>query len=150
DRWAKGSGLWDKAADRRKVWVRVLGILAAILGAIGVIGGGAAAAMASGPGGIGVGGIGAALAGGGFGMALRAWELKVRTPKGSGMFLRVESFRRFLHESEASHAEDAANRGLLREYTAWAMAVGEIDHWKKAVEKSTIIPESAGLNYVFL
>jgi uncharacterized membrane protein len=94
--------------------------------------------------------IAAALAGGGFAAALRAWELRVRTPKGSGVFLRVESFRRFLHESEASHAEDAANRGLLREYTAWAMAVGEIDHWKKAVGASTVIPQSAGLNYVLL
>ena len=71
-------------------------------------------------------------------------------PPGSGLWLRVESFRRFLHESEAYHAEEAAKRGVLREYTAWAVAVGELDRWKHAVQASTVIPESAGLNYVFL
>jgi uncharacterized membrane protein len=90
--------------------------------------------------------------GGGVGWAalLRGWELKVRTPMGSGLWLRVESFRRFLHESEAYHAEEAAKRGVLREYTAWAVAVGEIDRWKHAVEASTVIPDSAGLGYVAL
>jgi hypothetical protein len=149
DDWSKTCDLWDRGADRRRLRVRVLGILAAILGLVGVVAGGVLAAD-QGTSGVVLVVIAAVLAGGGFAAALRAWELRVRTPKGSGVFLRVESFRRFLHESEASHAEDAANRGLLREYTAWAMAVGEIDHWKKAVGKSTIIPQSAGLNYVLL
>jgi uncharacterized membrane protein len=95
--------------------------------------------------------IGALLAGGGLASVLCSWELRVRTVKGSGLWLRVESFRRFLHESEASHAEDAARRGVLREYTAWAVAVGEIDHWKHAVQSATTIPQNtAGLGYVFL
>ena len=75
----------------------------------------------------------ALLAGAGWAAVLRGWELRMRTPKGSGQWLRIESFRRFLHESEASHAEDAAQRGVLREYTAWAVAVGEIDRWRHAV-----------------
>jgi hypothetical protein len=62
----------------------------------------------------------------------------------------VESFRRFLHESETFHAEEAAKRGVLREYTAWAVALGEIDRWERAVEGSTAIPSDAGLGYVHM
>ena len=58
--------------------------------------------------------VGALLGGGGFAALLRGWELRVRTPYGSGLWLRVESFRRFLHESETFHAEEAAKRGVLR------------------------------------
>ena len=69
---------------------------------------------------------------------------------GSGLWLRVESFRRFLHESETFHAEEAAKRGVLREYTAWAVALGEIDRWERAVAGSTAIPADAGLGYVHM
>jgi uncharacterized membrane protein len=64
--------------------------------------------------------------------------------------LRVESFRRFLAGSEAYHAEEAAKRGLLREYTAWAVAVGEIDRWARAVSASSAIPQDAGMSYVHM
>lgn len=74
----------------------------------------------------------------------------MRTPKGSGTWLRVESFRRFLAQSEGYHAEEAAKRGVLREYTAWAVAVGEIDRWERAVGAAGAIPESAGLGYVHM
>jgi hypothetical protein len=94
--------------------------------------------------------VGSLLAGGGFAAMLRGWELRVRTPLGSGLWLRVESFRRFLHESETFHAEEAAKRGVLREYTAWAVALDEIDRWQHAVEGSTTIPQEAGLGYVHL
>ena len=53
----------------------------------------------------------------------------MRTAAGSSLWLRVESFRRFLAESEGYHADEAARRGVLREYTAWAVAVGEIGRW---------------------
>jgi uncharacterized membrane protein len=79
---------------------------------------------------------GALLAGAGSAAALTAWELRVRTPAGSGLWLRVESFRRFLAASEAHHADEAAKRGVLREYTAWAVAVGEVDRWSRAVAAS--------------
>ena len=68
---------------------------------------------------------------------MRAWELRVRTLAGSGLWLRTESFRRFLAGSEAHHAEEAAKRGYLREYTAWAVAVGELDRWSRAVAASS-------------
>jgi uncharacterized membrane protein len=64
--------------------------------------------------------------------------------------LRVESFRRFLAGSEAYHAEEAAKRGVLREYTAWALALGEIDRWANAVRASTAIPAEAGISYAYL
>ena len=94
--------------------------------------------------------VGSLLGGGGFAALLRGWELRVRTPFGSGLWLRVESFRRFLHESETFHAEEAAKRGVLREYTAWAVALDEIDRWERAVAGSTTIPQDAGLGYVHM
>lgn len=147
--WQRASGLWDPAGDRRRVAVRVIGGLAGVLGLGGVALGGALAAR-----------WGAAwlplvlvaglVSGAGIAAAVRGWELRVRTPAGSGLWLRVESFRRFLAGSETFHAEEAAKRGLLREYTAWAVALGEIDRWRRAVETSTVIPRDAGLGYVHM
>jgi uncharacterized membrane protein len=127
----------------------VIGGLAGVLGLGGVALGGALAAR-----------WGAAwlplvlvaglVSGAGIAAAVRGWELRVRTPAGSGLWLRVESFRRFLAGSETFHAEEAAKRGLLREYTAWAVALGEIDRWRRAVETSTVIPRDAGLGYVHM
>jgi uncharacterized membrane protein YgcG len=137
--WADTSGLWDPAGDRRRNVVRVLGIVAAVVGlAVAALCAWVGATRGSGWL-IGVG-IGALLAGAGVACAVRAWELRVRTPKGSGLWLRVESFRRFLAASEARHVEEAARRGVLREYTAWAVAVGEVDRWRHAMEAASNIP----------
>ena len=65
------------------------------------------------------------------------WELLVRSPKGSGLWLQIEGFRRFLQTSEQRHVEEASKRGVLRQYTAWAVALGEIEHWKKAIYASS-------------
>jgi hypothetical protein len=94
-------------------------------------------AARSGPGWLALVAVGGLLAGAGAAAAVRAWELRVRTPAGSGLWLRTESFRRFLAGSEAHHAEEAARRGHLREYTAWAVAVGELDRWSRAVAGSS-------------
>jgi uncharacterized membrane protein YgcG len=147
--WQAQSGLWDPAGDRRKIGVRVVGVLVAVIGAIGVA---VTAALASrwGEGWLALVAASAIVAGAGAAAAIRAWELRVRTPEGSGLWLRVESFRRFLASSEASHAEEAARRGVLREYTAWAVAVGEIDRWERAVSSSSAIPAQAGLGYVHM
>ncbi len=147
--WQRGSGLWDPAGDRRKLVIRALGVLAAIIGAIGAAGGGALASR-YGEEWLPLVALGAGLAGLGLAAALRGWELRVRTPQGSGWWLRVESFRRFLAASEGFHAEEAAKRGLLREYTAWAVAVGEVDRWARAVAASSAIPQDAGLSYVHM
>jgi hypothetical protein len=87
---------------------------------------------------------GGLLAGAGAAAAVRAWELRVRTMAGSGLWLRTESFRRFLAGSEAHHAEEAARRGHLREYTAWAVAVGELDRWSRAVAASSAAQADPG------
>ena len=56
----------------------------------------------------------------------------------------------YIATPHAFHAEEAAKRGLLREYTAWAVAVGEVDRWQKAVSHASIAPNTSGLGYVYM
>jgi Predicted membrane protein (DUF2207) len=135
--WLRTSGLWDGRTGSRRRWARVLGTVAAVAGALLGPVAGVLAARRSGawlPVAIAAG----LLAGTGLTAALRAGELNARTAAGSALWLRVESFRRFLAVSEAHHAEEAARRGVLREYTAWAIAVGEIDRWNRAIEAAGV------------
>jgi hypothetical protein len=60
--------------------------------------------------------------------------------RGSAIALRAESFRRFLHHSEAQHVEWAWQHGLLREYAAWAVALGEADAFHRALSASSVPP----------
>ena len=115
--WERTSGLWDPAGDHRRVRARVLGVVAGVAGLVLTVQG-AVWASRSGPGWLALVAQGGLLAGAGAAAATRAWELRVRTPAGSGLWLRTESFRRFLAGSEAHHAEEAARLGHLREYTA--------------------------------
>ncbi len=145
--WDRTSGLWDPAGDlhRRLAWM---------LGAVVVVGGLAIA---------GVGGAlanrwgwvwlalmawGALLAGAGLAAVVCAWELRVRTPAGAGLWLRVESFRRFLASSAAHHADEAAEQGVLRQYTAWAVAVGELDRWSRVAAASATAVDPADARYL--
>jgi hypothetical protein len=66
--------------------------------------------------------------------------LPVRSAAGSAFALRAESFRRFLKASEGRHVEWAWKQGLLREYSAWAVALGAADAWERAMEASTVAP----------
>ncbi len=61
-----------------------------------------------------------------------------RTATGSALALRSESFRRFLEASEGKHVEWAWQQGLLREYSAWAVALGAAEAWSNAVKSSKI------------
>lgn len=144
--WKQQSGLWDEVGRTRTIFARFFGGLATLAGLAGA---GVCAAMAArhGSGWVVPCVVAGLLAGGGIAALVRSWELKVRTPAGSGLWLRVESFRRFLAGSEAHHAEEAAKRGVLREYTAWAVALGEIDRWKDAVATSSVT-DPAGLSYI--
>lgn len=144
--WARTSGVWDTTADGRKIGVRALGLLASLVGCA-IAFAGAYFTAGHGAQWLPVLISGALLGGAGFAAAVRGWELRVRTPLGSGLWLQVESFRSFLAQSEAHHAEEAARRGVLREYTAWAVAVGEVDRWQRAVAASATIPQDAGLSY---
>jgi len=133
DQWRKESGFWDERGDRRRGRALGFGWLLFILGLAGV---GASAAFANRTGSawfIPLG-IAAAVAGTAIAAIIRSWELRVRSAAGSGAWIRIESFRRFLHESEAEHVERAAEVGLLRQYTAWAVALGEVDRWEKATK----------------
>jgi len=64
--------------------------------------------------------------------------LASRTATGSALTLRTESFRRFLEASEGRHVDWAWEHGLVREYSAWAVALGEADAWSDAIESSNI------------
>jgi hypothetical protein len=149
--WKAGSGLWDARAEGRRITAMVLGVVATIAGAITALVGGAMAGLREGgPLWLVLAVAGGLLAGAGLSAAVGGWELRVRTAAGSALWLRVESFRRFLAESEGYHADEAARRGVLREYTAWAVAVGEIGRWTQAVSASTIAPQVAGVHYAYL
>ncbi len=75
-------------------------------------------------------------------LALVCYSVLTRglTAAGSAIALRSESFRRFLHDSEAQHVEWAWQHGLLREYSAWAVALGEADAWNRALSASSVPP----------
>jgi len=64
--------------------------------------------------------------------------LPSRSATGSALALRTESFRRFLAASEGRHVEWAWENNVLREYSAWAVALGAADAWTSAVESSNI------------
>ncbi len=66
--------------------------------------------------------------------------LPSRTAEGSALTLRTESFRRFLAASEGEHVEWAWKHGLLREYSAWAVALGTAKAWEKAMQHSNVPP----------
>lgn len=68
--------------------------------------------------------------------------LPVRSAQGSALALRAESFRRFLDASEGRHVEWAWSQGLLRECSAWAVALGEADAWSRALARANV-PEPA-------
>jgi uncharacterized membrane protein YgcG len=67
--------------------------------------------------------------------------LPVRSAPGSALALRAESFRRFLKASEGRHVEWAWKHGLLRQYSAWAVALGAADAWQRAMEGSSVPPD---------
>jgi uncharacterized membrane protein YgcG len=61
-----------------------------------------------------------------------------RSATGSALALRAESFRRFLAASEGKHVDWAWKQGLLREYSAWAVALGAADAWGRALANSNV------------
>lgn len=63
-----------------------------------------------------------------------------RTANGSAYALQTASFRRFLVESEGQHVEWAWQQGLLRQYSAWAVALDAADAWREAMERAGVPP----------
>ncbi|MEI8239110.1 MAG: hypothetical protein WCI22_06775, partial [Actinomycetota bacterium] len=72
--------------------------------------------------------------------------LPVRSATGSALALRAESFRKFLKASEGTHVDWAWEHGLLREYSAWAVALGAADAWGRAVANSAVPPQQIPLH----
>jgi len=76
--------------------------------------------------------------------------LPARTASGSALALRTESFRRFLAASEARHVEWAWQHGMLREYSAWAVALDTADAWESAMRGSTVPPAEMNVAPIIL
>lgn len=131
--WLVGSAHWDSRGRKMRTRVIAAGILGGLVALAGLVvatvsaarHGGAAVYLSI---------LAAAAVGAAIGAVVSAPELLVRTEAGSALWLRVESFRRFLEQSEARHVTEAAARGVLRQYTAWAVALGESKAWTAAVE----------------
>jgi uncharacterized membrane protein YgcG len=70
----------------------------------------------------------------------------IRSATGSALTLRTESFRRFLAASEGKHVEWAWKQGLLREYSAWAVALGTAAAWSKALAAANVPEPEMNLN----
>lgn len=84
-------------------------------------------------------------AGAGASVLTSGGELPVRTPEGFAKRQLVEGFLRFFAASEGRHARAAADRGELRLYSAWAVALGELDHWNKAMTEASLPPSTEGV-----
>ncbi len=143
--WFGASGFADETAEHRARVARPFALVVGILAVAAALGG---AALSYGHPLLGVSlmVLGALVTGPALAALVRGWELRVRTPAGSAVWLRVESFRRFLAGSETHHVEEAAARGVLRQYTAWAVALDEVEHWSKMVNAAGLPPETSGLH----
>ena len=139
DRWIHDSGWWKRLAPRAGLGVSLMPFL--LIGFAFLMVGGTAlgsivglfrnpiVAVLAGV------AVVAATAGGAY-----ATLLPARSTTGSAVALRTESFRRFLAASEGRHVEWAWKHGLLREYSAWAVALGTADTWQRALSNSQVPP----------
>jgi uncharacterized membrane protein YgcG len=141
EEWVQASGWWSHRPPRRGIGkpggcatfamlaiagVPLLVIASFLLGLLGVVGGIVSAVV------VGLG-LPAIVARVGY-----APLLPGRTANGSAYALRVASFHRFLVESEGQHVEWAWEHGLLRQYSAWAVALGAADAWEDAMARSGV------------
>lgn len=72
------------------------------------------------------------------GVSKRRWP--ARSATGSAAALRTMSFQKFLDRSEGAHVEWAWQQRKLREYSAWAVALGASDAWGRAIEATDLAP----------
>ncbi len=141
DAWFDGAAHWDNEGRQNRSRAIGLGVLT---GTIGLVLTAATTVFAARSGGLITLAIGASavLTGLAIGLVASSSELLIRTEAGTALWLRIESFRRFLQNSEAHHVAEAAERGVLRQYTAWAVALGESRAWADAVEAAAdSVPE---------
>ena len=144
DEWVKGSGWWMSMPPKRGrgkpggcatlfalVFFGILLVLlaAGMLAAFGVIGGVVTGVVVG-------SGLPALVA-----LVAYAPLRPGRTANGSAYALQVESFRRFLAESEGQYVEWAWKNGLIRQYSAWAVALDAADAWQAAMERAGVPKE---------
>ena len=146
NKWRNETNAWDPKGGRRHSRALWLGIPAALIGVpLSVI---SIVNFVSGMPTWAIGAIlGSLLDGSGIGAIIYSRELFVRTPKGTALYLRIESFRKFLAAAETKHVQKAAEFGMLREYTAWAVALDEAGPWTKAMENAGLDPKLTNSGY---
>jgi uncharacterized membrane protein YgcG len=144
--WRRTCELWDHDAERRNnrvsSLVKTLSVVAVLAGAVALF----MTASAEPDLAYLTAAVSALFAGAGVSMAMSARELPIRTPEGFARRQLVEGFRRFFVASEGQHARAAAERDELRLYSAWAVALGELDHWHKAVAAAQLPPDTSGVS----
>lgn len=141
DDWVKASGWWSVRPPKRGlgkpggcatfgvlvvVTVPIVIVAGVLLGLLGVIGGIVTGVL-----------VGIALPG----LVARVAYAPLRpgrTANGSAYALQTASFRRFLVESEGQYVEWAWKNGLLRQYSAWAVALDAADAWQEAMERAGV------------
>lgn len=142
--WRRTCELWDHAAEQRNRnvarWVTGIAIVAVLCGAVALLMTASLPVTA-----YAVAAAAAFFAGAGASMLMSRNELAVRTPAGFAKRQLVEGFRRFFAASEGKHARAAADRGELRLYSAWAVALGELDHWNRAMASASLPPSTTGV-----
>jgi Predicted membrane protein (DUF2207) len=144
--WRAQSRLWQPAGDRRRRMCAGLGALALAAAAVPLVAG-SHIAGAEGGGGLALVAFGAILGGAGLAAVVRSWELRVRTPAGSALWVRLESFRRFLAQAGPAEVREAVARGVLPEYATWAVAVGAAGPWRRAMIEARLPSDTPGADY---
>ncbi len=145
-KWQRTCGLWDGKvenrslkAGRRVLWVA---IGAAVIGGAALVFTVASLLWAA----VAVSAVSSILVGAGAAAMINTGELAVRTPEGFAKRQLVEGFRRFFEVSEGRHAREAAERGDLRLYSAWAVALGELGRWNDAMSSAALPPSTPGVS----
>lgn len=152
--WRATCELWNHAAETRNrriaMAIVLLGGLAVIAGALFLFNSGSSDPVVT----YLAAGLSAFFAGAAASTLLSRQELPIRTPEGFAYRQLVEGFRRFIAASEGRHAREAAERGELRLYSAWAVALGELERWNAAMSDASLPPGTPGLseapNFYFL
>lgn len=148
DQWRRTCGLWDAEAEARSRSVQstigLVGLLGAIVGAVALYLLAPHNLLLSAL----VAGLAGLLVGAGVSSSANAGELRVRTAPGFAQRQLVAGFLRFFQQSETSHAKQAADRGELRLYSAWAVALGELKAWQATMAAAALPPSTPGVSDV--
>lgn len=148
ERWRKTCGLWDAEAEARSRVVQgriaAAGTAAAVVGAVALYFLAPHSLLFAAI----VAGVSGLLVGAGVSAGVNAPELRVRTAPGFAQRQLVAGFLRFFQQSETSHAKQAAERGELRLYSAWAVALGELSAWQDTMAAAALPPSTPGVSEV--